>query len=159
MTLQKVTPKGITPLFQYEPPNRADLEPEVHLQSYPDGLAKGEEAPAGESLDDAEQILVLSDPISATQIDPTTSYVLKDLYGRVLSVNGAGSGSWQWAYVGEYNRYPKDVMPLFFSQDPTKGANLTVNTSGTSWPLHANGQASSWEWAFWASSGYGGGSY
>ena len=153
MTVRSITPEATTDLFacQVTPHH----EPDDHLKSYPDGVAKGEDAPEGVAPE-GEHLIVLSNPIPADQLDPATPYVVKDLYGRVLCVNGAGAGDWEWAYFGQYESYPKDVMPVSFSADPTKGAaTLIAQNGGLSWPLHANGKATSWEWTFWAKSGYG----
>ncbi|MDR7331815.1 lectin MOA-related protein [Roseateles asaccharophilus] len=132
-------------------------EPGSHLKSYPETCPKGGEQP---SRNEAGPIshMELGPALTAAQIDPTGTYALRDLSKRVISVDGSGSGTWDWAFVGPYDSYPRDVMPLSFSADPTSGkANLTAQNNNLNWPLHANGKSTNWEWTFWASSGYGSG--
>ncbi len=156
MIIRHITPAGITTLFELPKPAPPDQEPGDHLQSYPDGPAAGEEAPQAETPEDDDRVIVLSDPISLADIDPATPYVLKDTYGRVVAVNNGGAGSsWQWAFDGQYDSYPNDVMPLYFSVDPTKGgATLSVKPGNQNWQLHSKGTATSWEYVYWGTSGY-----
>ncbi|MGK7911349.1 MAG: lectin MOA-related protein [Synechococcus sp.] len=152
MTVRSITPEATTELFAQQVISHP--EPGDHLKSYPDGVDKGKDTPEADAPE-GEHFVVLSNPIPADQLDPATPYVVRDVYGRVLSINNAGAGDWEWAYFGKYASYPKDVLPLTFSADPTKGsAILIAQNGGLSWPLHANGKATSWEWTFWAKSGY-----
>jgi hypothetical protein len=156
MIISHITPAGITTLFEQPKPAPPDQEPGDHLQSYPDGPAAGEEAPQTETVEDDDRVMVLSDPISLADIDPATPYVLKDAHDRVVAVENGGAGtSWQWAFVGNYDAYPRDVLPLYFSVDPSKGgATLSVKPGGQSWQLHPRGTATSWEYTYWGGSGY-----
>jgi len=140
-----------------ETPVVTSPEPGVHLRTYPEASPKGvEQPPQNESA--LHSHMMLGPALRAGQIDPSCTYALKDTGGRVLSVDGAGSGTWSWAFVGKYNSYPKDVLPLSFSADPTIGsANLSAQRAGLSWPLQANGSSTNWEWTFWAASNYGAG--
>jgi hypothetical protein len=132
-------------------------EPGSHLKSYPQAGPRGVEQPPKSGPGLASH-MELGPALTASQIDPTGTYALRDLSERVISVNSSGSGTWDWAFVGQYKDYPQDVMPLSFSADPMSGkANLTAQNRGLSWPLHANGSSTNWEWTFWASSGYGSG--
>jgi hypothetical protein len=40
--------------------------------------------------------IVLSEPITADQIDANTPYVIQDACGRAMVVQNGGSGSWEW---------------------------------------------------------------
>lgn len=132
-------------------------EPGSHLASCPEAGPRGVEQPTVSDAGLASH-MELGPALTASQIDPTGTYALRDLSGRVIGVNSSGAGTWDWAFVGQYKSYPQDVMPLSFSADPTSGkANLTAQNGSLSWPLHANGSSTNWEWTFWASSGYGAG--
>lgn len=120
--------------------------PDDHLKSYPDNATKGEKS-----------FGILSKSIALDQLDPAATYVVKDVYDRVLCVNGAGAGGWQWAYFGQYASYPKDVMPISFASDPTKNvAALSAHIGSRIWPLYANGTSTTKEWTFWAGDNYKG---
>ncbi len=135
-------------------------EPGDTLKSYPGGLARGEKAPQAEGRERGEHPIVLSDPIPADELQPSTPYVIKDSYGRVMCVDDGGSGGWGWAYLGDYDSYAQDVLPLYFSQNPMQGAaTLTAKNGSVEWPLQANGTATSREWTFWAKDGYGSGDF
>ena len=153
MVLVHVTPSGIDNLAPVVEVPRS--KPGDHLASYPDAPGRGE-GEAGVAAADAESLMVLSEPIAAEALEPGTPYVVCDLSGRVLCVNSAGSGGWDWAYFGPYDQYVEDVMPLTFTANPATSTSPIVAKNGAfSWPLHANGSATSWEWTFFADANYG----
>lgn len=153
MTLLRSTPSDTTDLL--DPILReSGAAPGDTLASHPNAPRRGETGPA--PADGAGPVIVLSRPIPADQIDAGTPYVIRDEYGRVLCVENAGRGGWDWAYFGDYDNYSADVFPLAFSGNPVT-APASVTMQPNNWPLHANGSATSWEYAFWASSSYGSG--
>lgn len=150
------THKPAGALAQFALPINAHAEPGSQLKSYPQAGAKGLDKAQGSTQAETASAMVLGQALAASKLDPAGVYALKDPQGRVLCVDGAGSGTWNWAFMGQYTDYPQDVLPLSVSSDPTQGpANLSIQSGGLSWPLHANGKSSNWEWTFWASSGYG----
>jgi hypothetical protein len=145
-----VTPTDTTELFEPTPTPRRP-EPGDQLASYPDAPEKGEEA-AG-PFSGADGPIVLSGPIAADDLAADTPYVVRDESGRVLCLNNAGFGVWEWAYFGDYETYTKDVSPVYFSANPASSTSPLVANVGDAVPvpmqLYANGTATSWEWAFW----------
>ncbi|HEX5404425.1 MAG TPA: lectin MOA-related protein [Pseudonocardiaceae bacterium] len=149
MTLLQITPTQTTELFTLPLPEPHGV-PGDQLAGHPHAPRRGEDRSdlAGDSPP-----IVLSAPIPVDQIDANTPYVIKDNYGRAMCVENAGSGSWDWAYFGAYDSYSADVLPLSFSGNPAD-APASLIAQGLNWPLHANGTATSWEYAFWAPSNY-----
>ncbi|HEX3612444.1 MAG TPA: lectin MOA-related protein [Sporichthyaceae bacterium] len=151
MTLLRISPTETTELFT-PPVPEPRVEPGDRLAGHPHALRRGEDGP--DRADGEGPPVVLSGPIPADQIDANTPYVIQDAYGRVMNVQNAGGDAWDWAYFGAYDSYWTDVLPLYFSENPlTAPASLIVQARN--WPLHANGTATSWEYAFWAPSDYG----
>ncbi|MCB1054963.1 MAG: lectin MOA-related protein [Acidobacteria bacterium] len=153
MTVKTFGAQGVTTLFEQPEPDRARLEPGDHLASHPDAPPRGDTRAARAEEAAHDRLIVLSEALSTSQLAADTPYVLRDEYGRVLCVENSGVNTWQWAYVGPYDSYPNDVLPLHFSADPTTGGQLIAQATQP-WPLHSNGKATSWEWTFWAASTY-----
>lgn len=151
MTILRITPTETTELLAPSP-REPHANPGDLLAGHLHAPRRGQNAPAltrGEG-----PILSLSEPIPADQLDAGTPYVVQDSQGRVLSVQDGGSGAWQWAFFGAYNSYWTDVFPLQFSANPVSTPSSITMLEHT-WPLHSNGTATSWEYAFWAPSDYG----
>lgn len=151
MTILRITPTETIDLLV--PPQREPhADPGDLLAGHLHAPRRGEDS-TGRARGDGP-VITLSDPIPAEQIDANTPYVIKDSHGRVLSVQDAGSGTWEWAYFGAYDSYWTDVFPLQFSGNPVdKPSSITM--PARTWPLHSNGTSTSWEYAFWAPSDYG----
>jgi hypothetical protein len=154
MPVLHVTPSGVEDLAPVQEKPRS--EPGDRLASYPDAPPKGEGEPAPLAAAGEDDLIVLGPPVAADALTAGTPYVVRDGLGRVLLVNSAGSGGWDWAYFGSYDSYTKDVMALTFTTDPTRGGKspLVATNGSQSWPLHANGSATSWEWTFFADANY-----
>ncbi|MCR3750537.1 hypothetical protein [Lentzea californiensis] len=124
MTILRITPTETIDLLvpaQHEP----HADPGDLLAGHLHAPRRGEDS-TGRARGDGP-VITLSDPIPAEQIDANTPYVIKDSHGRVLSVQDAGSGTWEWAYFGEHNSYPTDVFPLQFSGNPAdKPSSVTM---------------------------------
>ncbi|TPW38731.1 hypothetical protein FKD06_25280 [Serratia sp. SRS-8-S-2018] len=96
---------------------------------------------------EGRSISLLSEPISHDRLLPWTPYIIKELNSsRVLCINHGAAGDWEWPYLGEYDDYLSDVIPIELSEDPTVRPAMMGTKAGFS--LHSNGTSTSWDWVF-----------
>lgn len=141
MTLLEISPDGIKTLFERPQPcvmsMPASSTPEFTLDT------QKQEHP----------FLVLSPPIPVQNFRPGESYLMKDNFGRVVSVEKGINGDYQWATLAWFS--PNNVFPVRLSQPSADGLyTLSVQTSEVTWLLHANNQVADSDYTFWASADF-----